>query len=166
MATLFISDLHLEDGRPELGALLLRFLASEEVRSAQALYILGDLFEYWIGDDFLSETARQVGAHAAVVEESPAVVLAGQLVFGDPAEHPLGKAQRGARRRGLELVLADPGKRASIRSGQLEDLVPLHVDDRSPDHPVAAACVRDEIADLVHVEILYRGVFAGRVGRR
>ena len=50
MTTLFISDLHLEAGRPEIGEQFLNFLAGEATR-AEALYILGDLFEYWVGDD-------------------------------------------------------------------------------------------------------------------
>ncbi|MDX1555057.1 MAG: UDP-2,3-diacylglucosamine diphosphatase [Xanthomonadales bacterium] len=59
MATLFISDLHLEDSRPEMTRVLLEFLASQ-AREAEALYILGDLFEYWIGDDAASPTAVKV----------------------------------------------------------------------------------------------------------
>lgn len=50
MATLFISDLHLEAGQPEIGEQFLTFLAGP-AREADALYILGDLFEAWIGDD-------------------------------------------------------------------------------------------------------------------
>ena len=50
MATLFISDLHLEEARPEIGEQFLGFLAGP-ARQADALYILGDLFEAWIGDD-------------------------------------------------------------------------------------------------------------------
>ncbi len=50
MSTLFISDLHLEPGRPEIGEQFLAFLAGP-AREADALYILGDLFEAWIGDD-------------------------------------------------------------------------------------------------------------------
>jgi UDP-2,3-diacylglucosamine hydrolase len=50
MATLFISDLHLEPGRPEIGEQFLSFLEGP-AREADALYILGDLFEAWIGDD-------------------------------------------------------------------------------------------------------------------
>jgi UDP-2,3-diacylglucosamine hydrolase len=48
--TLFISDLHLAPSRPGMMSLFLRFL-EEKARAAAALYILGDLFEYWIGDD-------------------------------------------------------------------------------------------------------------------
>jgi len=50
MTTLFISDLHLEASRPEIGHQFLAFLRGE-ARSAEALYILGDLFEVWLGDD-------------------------------------------------------------------------------------------------------------------
>src|SRR5210317_1139085 len=50
MGTLFISDLHLEADRPEIGEQLLDFL-DEEAADAEALYILGDFFEYWVGDD-------------------------------------------------------------------------------------------------------------------
>lgn len=48
--TLFISDLHLDPGRPQIIELAARFL-HDEARHSDALYILGDLFEYWIGDD-------------------------------------------------------------------------------------------------------------------
>lgn len=48
--TLFISDLHLCDRRPAMARLFLDFLAGE-ARRADALYILGDLFEFWVGDD-------------------------------------------------------------------------------------------------------------------
>ena len=50
MTTLFISDLHLEAGLPEIGEQFLDFL-DEEAADAEALYILGDFFEYWVGDD-------------------------------------------------------------------------------------------------------------------
>jgi UDP-2,3-diacylglucosamine hydrolase len=47
---LLISDLHLEEARPELTRALLSFL-DKEASTASALYILGDLFNVWIGDD-------------------------------------------------------------------------------------------------------------------
>jgi UDP-2,3-diacylglucosamine hydrolase len=50
VTTLFISDLHLDGSRPDITAQFLDFLAGEAPR-ARALYILGDLFEAWIGDD-------------------------------------------------------------------------------------------------------------------
>lgn len=62
MHTLFISDLHLDESRPQVTNLFLRFLATD-AREAQALYILGDLFEAWIGDDDLNELNEKV-AHA------------------------------------------------------------------------------------------------------
>lgn len=60
-ATLFISDLHLHPARPALTDLLLNFLA-QPARQAKALYILGDLFEAWIGDDDDAEPGRTVAA--------------------------------------------------------------------------------------------------------
>ena len=50
MTTLFISDLHLEAERPDIGKQLLEFLA-DDASKADELYILGDLFEAWVGDD-------------------------------------------------------------------------------------------------------------------
>ena len=50
MTTLFISDLHLEAERPEIGDQFIRFLQTDATE-AEALYILGDLFEAWVGDD-------------------------------------------------------------------------------------------------------------------
>lgn len=47
---LFLSDQHLDPKRPDITRLFLSFLAGE-AREAQAVYILGDLFEAWIGDD-------------------------------------------------------------------------------------------------------------------
>ena len=49
----FISDLHLSPRSPGATALFLRFLAGR-ARQAEALYILGDFFEVWVGDDGMS----------------------------------------------------------------------------------------------------------------
>lgn len=51
--TLFISDLHLAEERPDTTGRFERFLATE-APGADALYILGDLFEAWVGDDGLT----------------------------------------------------------------------------------------------------------------
>lgn len=51
---LFVSDLHLSDSRPGITRLYLDFLAEIAPR-ADALYVLGDLFEFWIGDDSIDE---------------------------------------------------------------------------------------------------------------
>jgi UDP-2,3-diacylglucosamine hydrolase len=61
MTTLFISDLHLDDSRPESTALFERFVRKEAF-VAESLYILGDLFEYWLGDDVHTATSRRVAA--------------------------------------------------------------------------------------------------------
>lgn len=49
-ATLFISDLHLDASRPDVTRQFLKFV-DERARGSEALYVLGDLFEVWIGDD-------------------------------------------------------------------------------------------------------------------
>jgi len=59
MSTLFISDLHLDDRRPETTALLKEFLQDEAV-NADALFILGDLFEFWLGDDVPSKCSVDI----------------------------------------------------------------------------------------------------------
>lgn len=50
MVTLFVSDLHLDDARPQIVEDFERFCAGE-ARTADALYVLGDLFEAYVGDD-------------------------------------------------------------------------------------------------------------------
>jgi UDP-2,3-diacylglucosamine hydrolase len=50
VATLFISDLHIDASRPAITEQFLKFLRTE-AKDAEALYILGDLFESWVGDD-------------------------------------------------------------------------------------------------------------------
>lgn len=50
MTFLFVSDLHLDPSEPGIAAQFIEFLAGE-ARSARALYVLGDLFEAWLGDD-------------------------------------------------------------------------------------------------------------------
>jgi UDP-2,3-diacylglucosamine hydrolase len=50
--TLFISDLHLSESRPAITGLFRKFLDTAAAE-AETLYILGDLFDYWVGDDQL-----------------------------------------------------------------------------------------------------------------
>lgn len=59
MSVLFISDLHLEVERPDITRAFLHFLATR-ARSAEALYILGDFFEAWIGDDGMDEFQHSI----------------------------------------------------------------------------------------------------------
>ena len=61
MTTLFISDLHLDEARPEALCAFEQLLEGE-ARRATALYILGDLFEYWLGDDMPGKTGERVAA--------------------------------------------------------------------------------------------------------
>lgn len=59
MTTLFISDLHLSAERPQVTALLLDLLR-RRAANADALYILGDFFEAWLGDDAVAPEYRVV----------------------------------------------------------------------------------------------------------
>ncbi|WP_288378185.1 UDP-2,3-diacylglucosamine diphosphatase [uncultured Massilia sp.] len=64
---LFISDLHLQASHPRTAEAFYRFLA-ERAAHAERLYLLGDIFEYWAGDDDLAEPFHQqiIGAIRAV----------------------------------------------------------------------------------------------------
>jgi len=69
MAILFIADLHLDDSRPEITGLFESFLASDEARSADAVYILGDLVEAWIGDDDDAELPSRIARATRALSE-------------------------------------------------------------------------------------------------
>ena len=100
MATLFISDLHLDPSRPEITRLFGDFLDGE-ARSADALYILGDLFEAWVGDDDPSSTG------AFVAEKLKALADSGVPVSFMHGNRDFLLGQDYARRAGMAL-LADP----------------------------------------------------------
>lgn len=68
MSTLFISDLHLDASRPHITRLFLEFLETEAAQ-ADALYILGDLFEAWIGDDASDEVGDAIADGLAHLHE-------------------------------------------------------------------------------------------------
>jgi UDP-2,3-diacylglucosamine hydrolase len=80
--TLFISDLHLDPERPAITALFLAFLETR-APGAEALYILGDLFEAWIGDDDASPMNRAVarGLLACADAGTPVFVMHGNRDF-------------------------------------------------------------------------------------
>lgn len=61
MRTLFIADLHLSEQEPAITAGFLRFL-QRDAYQADALHILGDFFEYWIGDDDPQPLHREIAA--------------------------------------------------------------------------------------------------------
>lgn len=69
MTTLFISDLHLDASRPAITDLFLEFLRGEAM-AAEALYILGDLFEAWVGDDDDSPLAARVATALRAVSDA------------------------------------------------------------------------------------------------
>jgi UDP-2,3-diacylglucosamine hydrolase len=80
--TLFISDLHLDPERPDITTLFLGFLATQ-AREADAVYILGDLFEAWIGDDDECPLNLEVmlGISACVDAGTPVYVMHGNRDF-------------------------------------------------------------------------------------
>ena len=82
MATLFISDLHLWAERETPTRLFFDFLAGP-ARDAEALYILGDLFEAWAGDDDLSDVfnARICSSLRTLSKEAPIYFMAGNRDF-------------------------------------------------------------------------------------
>ncbi len=82
MAALFISDLHIDANHPAITEQFLGFL-SAEARDADALYILGDLFESWIGDDAADGAQVQAIAGIASLTSSgvPCHVMHGNRDF-------------------------------------------------------------------------------------
>jgi UDP-2,3-diacylglucosamine hydrolase len=82
VATLFISDLHIDASRPRIIEQFLGFLQGE-ARSAEALYILGDLFESWIGDDApdSAQSAAIAGLRTLTSSGVPCFVMHGNRDF-------------------------------------------------------------------------------------
>ena len=79
--TLFISDLHLSADRPALTALFLVFLRERAPR-AETLYILGDLFEVWLGDDAVHPAYHPVlSALRELAARRPVYVMHGNRDF-------------------------------------------------------------------------------------
>ena len=72
--SLFVSDLHLCPSRPALAGIFFDFLRGAALQ-ADALYILGDLFEYWAGDDDDTDFNR------SVVDALKAYSASGRLLF-------------------------------------------------------------------------------------
>ncbi len=97
MTTLFISDLHLDPERPEVTRLFGEFIDGE-ARGADALYILGDLFEAWVGDDDPSETGVFVAAKLSTLSDS------GVQVFFQHGNRDFLVAGDFAQRAGMQLL--------------------------------------------------------------
>jgi UDP-2,3-diacylglucosamine hydrolase len=94
MTTLFISDLHLTAARPTINTLFFDFL-QREASHARALYILGDFFEYWIGDDALDQAEYRPIAQAlraVAAGGTPVHIMRGNRDFllGDRFAHEIG----------------------------------------------------------------------------
>lgn len=82
MSSLFISDLHLHPSRPAILACFVRFLEQQRGR-AEAVYILGDLFETWVGDDDPEPvyTAARRAIRDCVAAGTPVFVMRGNRDF-------------------------------------------------------------------------------------
>ncbi|NZA27612.1 UDP-2,3-diacylglucosamine diphosphatase [Luteimonas sp. SJ-92] len=100
MTTLFIADLHLDPERPEITRLFGEFV-DDEAHGADALYILGDLFESWVGDDDPSE------AGVFVAERLKRLADAGVPVYFMHGNRDFMLGREYARRAGMTL-LPDP----------------------------------------------------------
>lgn len=78
---LFVADLHLSDDTPDLNALFAQFLRDHAMQAAE-LYILGDLFEAWTGDDDDSATAVNVATQLREFSQyAPVYFIAGNRDF-------------------------------------------------------------------------------------
>ncbi|MGR5238196.1 UDP-2,3-diacylglucosamine diphosphatase [Vibrio alfacsensis] len=69
MTTLFISDLHLTPSRPDITECFVTFMRTEATH-ADTLYVLGDLFEFWVGDDDKTPFADQIRAEFKALTHS------------------------------------------------------------------------------------------------
>lgn len=80
--TLFVSDLHLDIERPDIIALFLDFLQKSAAQT-DALYILGDLFEVWIGDDETSTLNQAIisGLYQLTGSGTPVYLMHGNRDF-------------------------------------------------------------------------------------
>ena len=81
--TLFIADLHIDSQQPLISELFFKFLQQDWVIKADALYILGDLFEAWLGDDDDTPLYQQVktALKQANIQGLPVYILHGNRDF-------------------------------------------------------------------------------------
>jgi UDP-2,3-diacylglucosamine hydrolase len=116
---LFISDLHLQESHPRTADAFFRFLA-EHAAAARALYLLGDLFEYWAGDDDIDSPF-----HQSIIKAIRAVSDAGTAVYWIAGNRDFLVGQGFADAAGLAL-LAEPhvatigGQRIALVHGDAE----------------------------------------------
>ncbi|HSJ82126.1 MAG TPA: UDP-2,3-diacylglucosamine diphosphatase [Thiobacillus sp.] len=98
----FVADLHLTDERPVATGRFFRFL-QEEAAGADALYILGDLFDAWVGDDHDAQVAHDTA------RQLKSLVDAGTPVYFMHGNRDFMLAARYAAQSGMTL-LADPAR--------------------------------------------------------
>ncbi len=116
---LFISDLHLQESHPRTAAAFFRFL-DERAMAARELYLLGDLFEYWAGDDDLDSLF-----HKSIIGAIRAVSDAGVAVYWIAGNRDFLVGERFAQAAGLTL-LSEPhvasiaGQRIALVHGDAE----------------------------------------------
>jgi len=97
MHTLFISDLHLHESRPQVTRAFFHFLHTQAIH-AEALYILGDFFDAWIGDDDDSELVQDVASGLRKLSELGVAIY---FMHGN-RDFLLGEAY--ANKAGMELI--------------------------------------------------------------
>lgn len=161
MTVWFASDLHLDPSTPEIAERFQRFLAGP-VRGARALYLLGDLFEAWLGDDDPEPAHRTTIAAIARVAES------GTLVYVMRGNRDFMLGERFCRDAGA-ILLEDPsildvdGTRVVLSHGD-----GLCVDDRAYQRLralVREPALRDRFARLP-IEARRRLALEARAGSR
>jgi UDP-2,3-diacylglucosamine hydrolase len=116
---LFISDLHLQADRPALTEAFLRFV-DERARAARQLYLLGDLFEYWAGDDDLADAF-----HSRIAAALRALADGGVDIFWIAGNRDFLVGDRFAEAAGLTLlpetwVIEDHGRRIVLVHGDAQ----------------------------------------------
>lgn len=142
MSVLFISDLHLSPERPAVTRAFLVFLQHRASR-AEALYVLGDLFEAWIGDDDPTDLALEVQkAFAALSRQGVAL-----YVQHGNRDFLLGKrfaANTGAVIIADETVIEHWGQRALVMHGDslCTDDIDYQRFRRKSRHPIYKWCLR------------------------
>lgn len=95
--TLFVSDIHLSESRNEIVTAFFSFL-EEQVEGAAALYILGDLFDYWAGDDIETPLTEALG------ERLSHLALAGTAIYFQHGNRDFALGKRYAERYNIELI--------------------------------------------------------------
>jgi UDP-2,3-diacylglucosamine hydrolase len=170
----FASDLHLDPALPEIARRFLRFV-SGPVRGAHALYLLGDLFEAWLGDDDPEPAHRQVIAALAELAATGTLVYvmrgnrdfligerfcaeAGAILLEDPAivtvggtramlSHGDGLCVDDAAYQRLRVLVRDPGVQRGFMRLPLESRRKLATEARAGSRAHLAAA-GDYITDV------------------